>query len=127
MNKHVCAAVTPVLPELCDVSALRLILPYFDPCVCEPPVEEYVWWQQMWWVVFQVRDQYFSLATSRTAPNKRFYPVRFESGNFGALQSLFDRDGQYDPQPARWRRVFTHALSGAHRPSEGDCDSQTLT
>jgi len=59
VNKQVSAAVTPVLPALCDVSALRLLLPFQD----NVSLMHFSPTHEMWWaLVFAKGDEYLQLA-----------------------------------------------------------------
>ena len=124
VNKHVCAAITPVLPSLCDVTALRLILPFFATRTSDPVLVEHFWRRQIWWgVVFEVESEYIPLAASPVASHGQLYPITYRRRYFGfpeiSFDVPFDRNGRCVPQP-RCCRVFTHAISGTHRPPELD-------
>ena len=131
INKHVCAAITPVLPSLCDVTAMRLILPLFRARTSDPVLVEYAWRRQIWWgLVHEVGGEYFAVAASPVASNGRFRPVNYTRHVLAAQPGLdlpFDGYGHYVPQKRpRYcsfhpcNLIFTHAISGIHRPPELD-------
>ncbi len=92
VNKQVSAAVTPVLPSLCDVTCLRLLLPFGDDgSQGDLPVHE------MWWgLVFAKGDEYLQLALSTEKSDGQYYPVQYNSG--ADFDLPFDKLGQYTPQ-----------------------------
>ena len=110
------AAVTPVLPSLCDVSCLQLLLPFGNTASNgDLPLHE------MWWgLAFAKGDEYLQLAVSTEKYDGRYYLVQVDRGEEPDFDIPFDKLGQYTPQKLRSVEVFSHAISGPQRPSELD-------
>ena len=99
-------------------------LPFFATRTSDPVLVEHFWRRQIWWgVVFEVESEYIPLAASPVASHGQLYPITYRRRYFGfpeiSFDVPFDRNGRCVPQP-RCCRVFTHAISGTHRPPELD-------
>jgi len=114
-----CAAVTPVLPSLCDLSALQLVL----PCT-EGEVEGDLPLRGAWWgLAFADGDEYLQLAVSTLKSDGRYYLTEYDRGDDDMGFDLpFDIDGRYGPNEPIVRFVgdFSQDISGPHRPRELD-------
>ena len=108
VNKHVCKAVKPVLPWLCDTKDLLLLLPH------EAKDDTL---QNLWWgLAFAKGDEYLQVAVSTKKSDGRYYLVQYDDADHDADFRLpVDHSGQYNPhmRQIRLAEVFSHAQSGA--------------